>query len=89
MVQIDAKVLATLSWPRSMSIVYTFRLSDSAQLKSRSPQNPELAYKKLDQDKAKTKGQKKSLDYITAIFFRIRFWLLFFSLKWKMPQVSY
>lgn len=96
MVQMDTKVMAAVISPYRMSIVYTFRLSGRTQLKSRSPQTPELAshqgiaYKKLDQDKAKIKGQKESLNYITVILCKIRIQLLFsFSFELKTPQVSY
>lgn len=78
-----------------VSVMYTFKLSNRAQLESRSTQMPELAfhqgnaYKKLDRDEAKTKGQKESLNYTIAIFCQIRFQLLFsFPLKMKMLQVS-
>lgn len=43
-VQMDVKVMATVSWPRSVSILYTFRLCDRARLKSRSPWTPQLAF---------------------------------------------
>lgn len=43
-VQIDAEFMATVRWPRNLSIVYTSRLSDRTWLKSISPQMSELAF---------------------------------------------
>lgn len=88
----DAKVMAAVSWPKSVSYhVYIWaKWQSSAKIQKfidtrvRIPLGKCLQKtgpkkkKKLDQDKAKTKGQKGSLRcIIIAIFCKIRLQLLF------------